>query len=134
MLRGKHTLMREGARGRATVLREQRRGPGTRDWRQYVDAFPGHEWDYCYDVNTLKGRVISHPDGDSHYVDTNGVRHWSANQPSGNTRPQWTRTTDSHRISTRMDAAVRRAVREAVAENARLRKPAARVRRARKAA
>lgn len=38
MLRGKHTLMREGARGRATVLREQRRGPGTRDWRQYVDA------------------------------------------------------------------------------------------------
>ncbi|MFL5860233.1 MAG: DUF3592 domain-containing protein [Solirubrobacteraceae bacterium] len=38
MRRGKHTLMREGARGRATVLREQRRGAGTRDWRQYVDG------------------------------------------------------------------------------------------------
>ena len=45
-------------------------------WREYVNAFPGSEWDYCYDINTMKGRIISHPDGDSHYVDTDGVRHW----------------------------------------------------------
>lgn len=49
-------------------------------WREYVNAFPGSEWDYCYDINTLKGRIITHPDGDSHYVDTDGVRHWI---PSG---------------------------------------------------
>jgi hypothetical protein len=38
MLSGKHKLMREGAQGQAVVLREQRRGAGTRDWRQYLDA------------------------------------------------------------------------------------------------
>jgi hypothetical protein len=38
MLRGKHKLMRDGAPGEAVVLREQRRGAGTRDWRQYIDA------------------------------------------------------------------------------------------------
>ena len=45
-------------------------------WREYVNAFPGSQWDYCYDINTMKGRIITHPDGDSHYVDTDGVRHW----------------------------------------------------------
>jgi hypothetical protein len=38
MMRGKHKLMREGARGKAAVVGEQRRGPGTRDWRQYIDG------------------------------------------------------------------------------------------------
>jgi hypothetical protein len=38
MLAGKHKLMREGAEGQAVVLGEQRRGAGTRDWRQYLDA------------------------------------------------------------------------------------------------
>jgi hypothetical protein len=38
MLPGKHKLMREGDVGEAVVLREQRRGAGTRDWRQYLDA------------------------------------------------------------------------------------------------
>jgi hypothetical protein len=38
MLRGKSKLMRDGAQGEAIVLREQRRGAGTRDWRQYIDA------------------------------------------------------------------------------------------------
>ena len=45
-------------------------------WRQYVDAFTDHGWDYCYDIETMKGRIFSHPDGDSHYIDDSGVRHW----------------------------------------------------------
>lgn len=45
-------------------------------WRQYVDAFPNTGWDYCYDIETLKGRILSHPDGDSHYIDNSGIRHW----------------------------------------------------------
>jgi len=47
-------------------------------WRQYVDAFPNNDgaWDYCYEPLVLRGRILSHPDGDSHYVDAAGVRHW----------------------------------------------------------
>ncbi|HEY8548272.1 MAG TPA: glycoside hydrolase family 30 beta sandwich domain-containing protein [Acidimicrobiales bacterium] len=47
-------------------------------WRQYVDAFPNNSgaWDHCYEPAVLKNRILSHPDGDSHYVDGNGVRHW----------------------------------------------------------
>jgi glucosylceramidase len=45
-------------------------------WRQYVDVFRDTGWDYCYDIETMKGRVLTHPDGDSHLVDTAGVRHW----------------------------------------------------------
>jgi len=47
-------------------------------WRQYVDAFPNNNgaWDYCYEPQVLKGRILSHPDGDSHYVDAAGIRHW----------------------------------------------------------
>lgn len=48
-------------------------------WREYVNAFPGSQWDYCYNIETLKGRIISHPDGDSHYVDWSGFRHWIPN-------------------------------------------------------
>jgi hypothetical protein len=33
-------------------------------------------WHYCYDIDTLKGRILSHPDGDSHYIGTDGIRHW----------------------------------------------------------
>ncbi len=49
-------------------------------WREYVQHFTDTGWDYCYDIETLKGRVVSHPDGDSHFVGANGVRHWI---PSG---------------------------------------------------
>jgi hypothetical protein len=59
----------------ACRVREQTPIANTR-WRQYVDAFTDHGWDYCYDIETLKGRILSHPDGDSHYVDNNGIRHW----------------------------------------------------------
>jgi glucosylceramidase len=59
----------------ACRVRQQTPVANTR-WRQYVDAFTDHGWDYCYDIETLKGRILSHPDGDSHYVDNNGVRHW----------------------------------------------------------
>jgi len=45
-------------------------------WRQYVDAFRDTGWDWCYDIETLKGRVLTHPDGDSHLVDAAGIRHW----------------------------------------------------------
>ncbi|HET6919148.1 MAG TPA: fibronectin type III domain-containing protein [Jiangellaceae bacterium] len=45
-------------------------------WREYVTSFRDAGWDYCYDVNALKNRIISHPDGDSHFVDGRGVRHW----------------------------------------------------------
>jgi hypothetical protein len=38
MLRSKHRLIRDGAQGEAAVVGEQRRGAGTRDWRQYIDA------------------------------------------------------------------------------------------------
>ncbi|HEU0130351.1 MAG TPA: hypothetical protein VFQ85_05090 [Mycobacteriales bacterium] len=62
----------------ATYACRVRQGVGVLDtaWREYVNQFRGSEWDYCYDVETLKGRIISHPDGDSHYVDTDGRRHW----------------------------------------------------------
>jgi hypothetical protein len=49
-------------------------------WREYVNNFTDTGWDYCYDINTLKGRIITHPEGDSHYVDNNGVRHWIPSQ------------------------------------------------------
>lgn len=45
-------------------------------WREYVTSFRDAGWDYCYDVNALKNKIISHPDGDSHFVDGRGVRHW----------------------------------------------------------
>ncbi len=48
----------------------------TTRWREYVDAFPGAEWDWCFDVNTFKGRFIRHPAGDAHWVGADGVRHW----------------------------------------------------------
>jgi glucosylceramidase len=49
-------------------------------WREYVNAFRGSEWDYCYDINTMRGRIITHPDGDSHYVGQDGRRHWIPSQ------------------------------------------------------
>jgi len=45
-------------------------------WREYVNAFTDHGWDYCFDVETFKGRLIRHPDGDVHYVGGDGRRHW----------------------------------------------------------
>lgn len=33
-------------------------------------------WHYCYSIDVLKSRILSHPDSDSHYVDADGVRHW----------------------------------------------------------
>jgi glucosylceramidase len=49
-------------------------------WREYVTNFRETGWDYCYDINTMKGRIITHPDGDSHYVGTDGRRHWIPSQ------------------------------------------------------
>lgn len=62
----------------ATFACRTRQGAPVTDtrWREYVNAFPGSEWDYCYDINTMKGRIVTHPDGDSHYIDTDGTRHW----------------------------------------------------------
>jgi putative cell wall-binding protein len=48
-------------------------------WRQYVDHFTYTGWDYCYDNATLRRKIIKHPDGDSHYVDNAGRRHWIPN-------------------------------------------------------
>lgn len=48
-------------------------------WREYIDGFHNSGWDYCYDIETMKNKIISHPDGDSHYVDGAGVRHWIPN-------------------------------------------------------
>ena len=45
-------------------------------WREYVNTFRDTGWDYCYDINTLRNRVISHTDGDSHFVGDDGKRHW----------------------------------------------------------
>ena len=53
-------------------------------WREYVNRFSGSEWDYCYDVNTMKNRIVSHPDGDSHFVDDAGKRHWISSQATYN--------------------------------------------------
>jgi len=44
--------------------------------RDYVNNFRDTGWDYCYDIATMAGKIITHPDGDSHYVDSAGVRHW----------------------------------------------------------
>lgn len=52
--------------------------------RNYVDALNagnGGAWDYCLDVNQLKGKILRHEGGgDAHYIDGNGRRHWI---PSG---------------------------------------------------
>ncbi len=48
-------------------------------WREYIEAFADTGWDYCYDINTLKNQIITHPDGDSHLFDGSGVRHWIPN-------------------------------------------------------
>ena len=51
-------------------------------WREYVNRFRDTGWDYCYDVATMRNRILTHLDGDSHFVDSAGVRHWI---PSGGT-------------------------------------------------
>jgi hypothetical protein len=48
---------------------------GTR-WREYVNAFRETGWDWCFDLNTFRGRYIRHPAGDRHFVGEDGVRHW----------------------------------------------------------
>jgi hypothetical protein len=53
-------------------------------WREYVTSFRDNGWDYCYDNVTLRNKIISHPDGDSHFVDERGVRHWIPNQATYN--------------------------------------------------
>jgi hypothetical protein len=45
-------------------------------WREYVESFSDRGWDYCYDNAVLRNKIIVHPDGDRHFVDSNGVRHW----------------------------------------------------------
>lgn len=48
-------------------------------WREYVNYFRDTGWDYCFDVNTLKGKIVTHTDGDRHYVGYDGIRHWIPN-------------------------------------------------------
>lgn len=65
-------------RGQGKRLIEVRR-------RNYIDALnaaSGGAWDYCFDLNQLKGRILRHNDGDAHYIDGSGIRHWI---PSGAT-------------------------------------------------
>ncbi|GAA1163588.1 cutinase family protein [Nocardioides aquiterrae] len=45
-------------------------------WRQYVTNHRETGWDWCFDIETFKGKVIEHPSGDIHFVDQRGVRHW----------------------------------------------------------
>jgi hypothetical protein len=45
-------------------------------WREYVNAFSYTGWDWCFDIETFKGRHIAHPDGDHRIVGGDGRRHW----------------------------------------------------------
>lgn len=60
----------------------QRQGKQVVDtrWREYVNAFAGGEWDYCFDPATFHNTYIKHPDGDIHYVGPDGRRHYAATQ------------------------------------------------------
>jgi hypothetical protein len=48
-------------------------------WRDYIDKMTTGQWDYCLDVNVLKGKILRHEKGDAHYIDAGGTRHWIPN-------------------------------------------------------
>lgn len=48
-------------------------------WREYVNSFRNTGWDYCFDINVFKGKIVTHTAGDHHYVGYDGIRHWIPN-------------------------------------------------------